>query len=254
MINPKKYYFLSDAHLGIPNYELSLIREKKIVRWLDTIKNDAVGVFLLGDIFDFWFEYKNVVPKYFVRLLGKIAELTDSGIPVWFFTGNHDMWTFGYLEKELNVSIVREPLIIELFDKTFFLAHGDGLGPKDRGYKVIKTVFKNKLSKNLFASLHPRIGFSMANFSSLKSRLAHSESDSYYAGDDAEALILFAKEKINEHHYDFFVFGHRHLALNIKISDKASFINLGDWITKFTYGEFDGENFFLNNFTEGNTP
>jgi UDP-2,3-diacylglucosamine hydrolase len=250
LTNPKKYYFLSDAHLGIPDYESSLVREKKLVRWLDTIKNDAAGVFFLGDVFDFWFEYKDVVPKYFVRLLGKIADLTDSGIPVWFFTGNHDMWTFGYLEKELNVRIVREPLRIKLFDKLFFLAHGDGLGPKDHGYKVIKSVFRNKLSKNLFSSLHPRIGFSMANFSSLKSRLAHSESDNYYAGEQAEVLILFAKEKIKEQHFDFFVFGHRHLALNIKISDTSSYINLGDWITKFTFGEFDGEYFFLKTFTE----
>ena len=243
-----KYYFVSDAHLGIPDYNSSLLREKKLVQWLDLVKNDAAGIFLMGDIFDFWFEYRDVVPKYFVRLLGKLAELTDAGIPVWFFKGNHDMWTFGYLERELNITLITNQLSIELNGKSFFLAHGDGLGPKDQGYKMIKSIFRNKVSCKLFSMLHPRIGFSMANYSSMSSRDAHSEKDKYFGGENEEALVLFSRKKLESCHFDYFVFGHRHLAMQIKLNDNSNFINLGDWVRLFSYGVFDGEQFLLKEF------
>jgi UDP-2,3-diacylglucosamine hydrolase len=243
-----KYYFISDAHLGIPDYDSSLVREKKLVKWLDVVKSDAKGIFLLGDIFDFWFEYCNVVPKYFVRLLGKIAEVSDLGIPVWFFTGNHDMWTFGYLEKELGVKLQKEPLVIELFKKRFFLAHGDGLGPKDYGYKMIKSVFRNNISRRLFALLHPRIGFAMAKYSSSKSRLANLKNKDYLGDVNEEFLLIYTEQILLKEHFDFCVFGHRHLAIQQTIGNKSTFINLGDWLNQFTYGEFDGKEFTIKTF------
>jgi len=240
----KKIYFASDFHLGVPTYEKSLEREHRIVRWLDSIRNDAEELYLLGDVFDFWFEYKTVVPRGYVRLLGKLAELSDSGIKIHYFTGNHDMWTFDYLEKELNVTIYRAPIERVYNSKSFYIGHGDGLGPGDHGYKFIKKIFASKICQWLFARLHPNFGIGIANYFSKKSRIATGTTDEKFLGEEKEWLVIYSKEILAKKHFDYLIFGHRHLPLDIKIND-SRYINLGDWIQYFTYGVFDGENFEL---------
>jgi UDP-2,3-diacylglucosamine hydrolase len=243
-------YFASDFHLGVPSFETSLVREKKICRWLDAIKNNATEIYLLGDCFDFWFEYKDVVPKGSVRLLGKIAELTDQEIKITFFKGNHDMWTFGYLEKELGIQMITNELVIKRNNKTFFLHHGDGIGPGDRGYKLIKKIFRHPFSIALFGFLHPRLGAGLAKYLSRKSRLGKGDSDKTYLGDDKEFTTLFCKEMLKKQHYDYFIFGHRHLPLNIQLNEKSQYINLGEWVHDFTYAVFDGTHIELKTFND----
>lgn len=232
----KNIYFASDFHLGAPNDDLSREREELIVDWLTTIEEDAESIYLVGDIFDFWFEYKRAIPKGFVRLQGKIAELTDKGIPVHFFTGNHDMWMFDYFEKELGVQIHRKPIVLEVQGKRVLLGHGDGLGPGDRGYKLIKKIFSNKFFQWCFARLHPNFGIAVANFSSRKSRAATGNDDEVFLGESNEWLVQYAKEINQTEHYDYFIFGHRHLPLNISIGENSTYYNLGDWIKYRTYG------------------
>jgi len=244
----KKIYFASDFHLGVPDFESSLIREKRIVRWLDQVSKDADEIFLLGDIFDFWFEYKTVVPRGYTRLLGKLSELTDGGLPIHVFTGNHDMWIFDYLPEETGIILHREPLTREWNGKKVYIGHGDGLGPGDNGYKVIKKVFASKLSQWLFARFHPNFGIGLANFWSKTSRKSHYEEDKIFLGEDKEWLAIYCKELLEKEHFDYFVFGHRHLPLEINLTDQSKYINLGDWITHFTYGVFDGGEFGLEKF------
>jgi len=245
----KKIFFASDFHLGAPNYEASLEREKKIVRWLDDIKDQAEEIYLLGDVFDFWFEYKKVVPKGFVRLQGKIAELTDRGILIHWFIGNHDMWIFNYIPKELGVQLHKTEIQREYGGKKFFIGHGDGLGPGDRGYKFIKKVFRNRICQWLFARFHPNFGIGLANFFSRKSRAATGTSDETFHGEDKEFLIQFCKTKLKEERFDYFIFGHRHLPIDgFDLGDNSKYFNLGDWISHFTYGVFDGENFHLKTY------
>lgn len=243
-----KIYFISDFHLGVPDFESSLMREKKIVRFLDMIKADATELYLLGDVFDFWFEYKHAVPRGFVRLLGKLAELSDSGIKIHYFTGNHDMWVADYLPKELGCILYREPISTTYDGKKFYIGHGDGLGPGDHGYKFIKKVFSSKISQWLFARFHPNFGTWLANYFSRKSRIATGTSDEIYHGDDKEFLVVFCKEYLTKTHVDYFVFGHRHLVIDKMIGDNSRYINLGDWIKDFRYGVFDGNNFELKKF------
>lgn len=242
----KSIFFLSDFHLGAPNYESSLIREKKVVSFLDSIKDKASEIFIVGDMFDFWYEYKKVVPKGYVRLLGKLAELTDKGIPIHFFLGNHDMWMRGYFEKELNIPVYHEPKVFERNGKRFFIGHGDGLGPGDHGYKFIKKVFRNPVCQWLFGLLHPSIGIGIANYFSKKSREKTGISDQDFMGEDKEWLIIFSKEILTTQHYDYFIFGHRHYPLDLKLNDKSRYINLGDWISNFTYATFDGNDVQLH--------
>ena len=248
MIPGKKIYFASDFHLGVPDYERSLIREKKIVEWLDIIKKDAEELYLLGDVFDFWFEYKTVVPRGYVRLLGKLAELSDSGIKIHYFTGNHDMWIFDYLSKEINAKIYREPIEAEYSNKKFFIGHGDGLGPGDHGYKFIKKVFSSPFCQWLFARLHPNFGIGLAEYFSKKSRVATGISDEKFLGEEKEWLVIHSKELLDKNHYDYLIFGHRHLPLDILINGKSRYINLGDWIRYNSYGVFDGSEFKLEYF------
>jgi UDP-2,3-diacylglucosamine hydrolase len=243
-----KIYFISDFHLGIPDYDKSLQREKKIVHWLDMVRKDAAEIYILGDIFDFWFEYKHAIPKGFIRLLGKLAELADEGIKLHYFTGNHDMWVFEYLPKEIGMTLYREPVQREINGKKFFIGHGDGLGPGDHGYKFIKKVFANKFCQWLFARLHPNFGIGMANYWSRRSRFSTGDFDEKYLGDDKEYLVVFANEILKKEYYDYFIFGHRHLPLDIKVGEKSRYINLGDWIKYFTYAEFDGKNLELKKF------
>lgn len=245
MISSKKIYFLSDFHLGAPNITESLKREKKIIRFLDEIKNDALEIFILGDLFDFWYEYKKVVPKGYVRILGKLAEITDSGIPVYFFVGNHDMWMNDYFQKELNIPVFFEPREFEYSGKKFLIGHGDGLGPGDHGYKFIKKVFRNKACQWLFGILPPYIGMGIAGYFSRKSRAQTGQSDEVFLGEDKEWLIQYSKEVLQKTHYDYFVFGHRHLPLNIRLTEKSRYLNLGDWIKYDSYAVFDGINMEL---------
>jgi UDP-2,3-diacylglucosamine hydrolase len=237
----KKIYFLSDFHLGAPDYATSLQREKRIVAFLESIRPHAAAIFIVGDMFDFWFEYKQVIPKGYVRLLGKLAEITDSGIPIHFFVGNHDMWMQGYFEKELNIPVYIEPKTFEWNNVRFFIGHGDGLGPKDHGYKTLKKVFRHRVSQILFSMLHPGWGIGLANFFSRKSRNKTGASDEVFLGEEKEWLVIFSKEVLAKEHYDYFIFGHRHLPLDIKLSERSRYINLGDWIKYFTYAEFDGK-------------
>ena len=245
----QKIYFASDFHLGIPDYASSLEREKKIVRWLDTIKKDAAEIYLLGDVFDFWFEYGTVVPRGFVRLLGKIAELTDSGIPIHWFTGNHDMWIFDYVPKELNVTLHRAPVQKEYNGNKFYIAHGDGLGPGDYGYKFIKRVFASPVSQWLFARIHPNLGISIARYWSGKSRIATGRNDEKYLGDEKEYLAVHSKNILAKEHFDYLIFGHRHLPLDITLGN-SRYINLGDWVRYFTYAVFDGTDLKLLKFEQ----
>lgn len=244
----KKIYFASDSHLGAPTSEASRPREKKLVAWLDTIKHDAAAIFLLGDLFDFWFEYKTVVPKGFTRTLGKLAEISDSGIPIYFFVGNHDLWMKDYFDEELNIPVYHNPQAFTFNSKTFFIGHGDGLGPGDKGYKYMKKVFTSPVFKWLFKWMHPDIGMRVAQYLSVKNKLISGEDDAKFLGEDNEWLVQYSKEKLAESHSDYFVFGHRHLPLEIQLKENSKYINLGDWITYYTYGVFDGEDFKLKTF------
>ena len=234
----KKIYFASDQHLGAPTPEASLPREKKFVAWLDTIKEDAGTIFLLGDLFDFWFEYKTVVPKGFVRVLGKLAELKDAGIDIYFFVGNHDLWMRDYFQKELNIPVFHKPQEFDINGKIFLIGHGDGLGPNDHGYKRMKKVFTFPFFKWLFRWLHPDIGVRLGHYFSVKNKLISGDEDAQFLGEENEWLALYCRKKLTEKHYDFFVFGHRHLPLEIELNTNSTYINLGDWIQYFTYGEF----------------
>ncbi len=250
--NRTKYYFASDFHLGIPDRAASLERERKIVTWLDRISSDAAEVFLMGDVFDFWFEYKTVVPKGYIRLLGKLAEIADSGIPVHLFTGNHDIWAFQYLGEELGILLHRTPELRAIAGKNFYLAHGDGLGPGDNGYKFLKKVFSNRVNQWLFRWLHPDIGARMGLYFSGKSRLANvvkeNRPDRMNRIED-EMLYQYAiglLEQGLEVHY--FIFGHRHLPLVQPLKTGSDLVILGDWLTNFTYAEFDGRKLELKYF------
>ena len=243
-----KIYFASDSHFGAPDRKSSLEREKKLVKWLDEIKADATEIYLLGDMFDFWFEYKSVVPKGYVRLLGKLAEITDKGIPIHYFIGNHDMWMKDYFEAELNIKIHKEPILKTYNGIKFYIGHGDGLGPGDYGYKILKKIFRNKICQWLFARLHPNFAIWLANKSSNLSRKTHEEKEKTYMGDDKERLLKYVKEQLLKEHFDFFILGHRHLPLDIKISDDSRYINVGDWIRNFSYIVFDGKSVELKKY------
>ena len=242
----KKIYFASDNHLGAPNLEESLVREKKFVSWLDTIKKDAEAVFLVGDIFDFWFEYNEVVPKGFTRTLGKLAEISDAGIPIHYFTGNHDMWLVDYFQKELNLTVHNKSKIFTINDKKFFVGHGDGLGPGDKSFKIMKKIFKNSFFNWCFRCVHPDLGIKLGKYLSNKNRLKSSLEDLKFNGNENEWLTKYCKEKLKNEHYDYFIFGHRHIPLEIELSPNSTYINLGDWITHFSYAVFDGRQVLLD--------
>jgi UDP-2,3-diacylglucosamine hydrolase len=246
----KKIYFASDFHLGAPSFEASLKREKLVVRWLEEKRHDAAEIYLVGDVFDMWFEYKRAVPPGHTRLLGKIAEITDSGIPVHWFTGNHDMWIFKYLPQELNVQIHREAIQREYGGKKFYIAHGDGLGPGDHGYKFIKKFFASKFCQWCFARLHPNLGLGIANRWSQRSRSHTGSDDDIFLGEDKEFLVVHGRDVLKEEFFDYFIFGHRHLPLDITLQDdpKSRYVNLGDWISYFTYAEFDGTELHLKEY------
>lgn len=244
----KKVYFASDQHFGAPTHKASLPREKKFVAWLDEIKKDAEAIFILGDLFDFWFEYKTVVPKGFVRVLGKLAEIRDSGTPIYFFVGNHDLWMHDYFETELNIPVFHTPQEFLIDQKKFLIGHGDGLGPGDKGYKRMKKVFTFPLFKWMFKWLHPDLGVRLGQYMSVKNKLISGDEDATYLGDENEWLVQYCKQKLTEKDYNYFVFGHRHLPLKIELEQNATYINLGDWIQYFTFGSYKETNFKLTKF------
>jgi len=241
----KKIYFASDQHFGAPNVASSKTREALFLNWLNTIENDAVALFLLGDLFDFWFEYKSVVPKGFVRILGKLAQLVDRGIEVHYFVGNHDLWMKDYFETELGIPVYHTPKDFILENTTFFIGHGDGLGPNDKGYKRLKKLFTNPLAKRLYQMLHPDIGLRIGHYFSVKNKLLSGSEEVVFLGEDREWLVQYAQRKLETKHRDYFLFGHRHLPLEIALNSQSKYINLGDWVTHFTYGVFDGQRFEL---------
>lgn len=240
MSKNKKIYFASDVHLGAPALKNNRERELLFVKWLDTVKTDAEAIYLMGDIFDFWFEYKRAVPRGFTRVLGKLSEITDSGIPVHFFTGNHDIWVFDYLPSETGVIVHRDIVKTELQGKKFFLGHGDGLGPYDKGYKILKKIFTNKFLQWVFARVHPNFAIWLAHNWSGHSRLKNGkiEADTF-RGEDKEWLVLYAKDELKKEHFDYFIFGHRHWPCNIDLNGESRYINTGDWVTHFTYAVLD---------------
>lgn len=267
----KKIYFLSDVHLGsayhkknvdkhqiiaLPNTKIKKDEffpqhevERKLCRWFDMVKQDAEAIYLLGDIFDYWFEYKNVVPRGFVRVLGKIAELTDSGIEVHFFIGNHDIWVTDYLQKECGMKVHLGPLVRDFNGKKFFLAHGDGLGDESLSFKILRSIFHSRICRIPYAAIHPRWTVGFAQWWSNHNRTVHITPE--YFGEDKEHLVLFAKEQLKmAPNINYFIFGHRHIMLDLMLSGSSRVVILGDWIDYFSYGVFDGNNFTLEIFEE----
>jgi UDP-2,3-diacylglucosamine hydrolase len=244
----KKIYFASDFHLGIPDKASSLEREKKICRWLDHIKTDAAHIYLVGDLFDAWFEYRKVVPKGYTRFFGKLAELADAGIPIDVFTGNHDLWMRGYFQEEFNIPVHHHPLEVSYNNKKFVIAHGDGLGPGDHGYKFLKVVLRNPVSQWLYRRLHPDTGVGMAEwFSQLGPK--HSHGEEKFRGEQ-EWLIRYSRNKLKQEHVDYFIFGHRHIAIEYPLQPNSKYMNLGDWISYYSYAVFDGTDLHLQYFKE----
>ncbi|GAB1444713.1 UDP-2,3-diacylglucosamine diphosphatase [Flammeovirgaceae bacterium] len=246
----KNIYFASDFHLGVPNHTASLAREKIIIKWLDQIKKDAHSIYLLGDIFDFWFEYKHAIPKGFIRLQGKLAELRDAGMPIYFFTGNHDMWMFDYFPNELGIPIYRQPIVLEIGNQKLLIGHGDGLGPGDTSYKILKRFFNSSLCQWLFARLHPNFGIGIAKYWSRNSRITNMKKEEKFNGEENEYLLAYCRELEKTSHHDFYIFGHRHLPLDIKVGDKSRYINLGEWVNFNTYGVYDGKSIELRTFED----
>ena len=245
----RKVYFASDFHLGAPNRQKSHEREKKIVRWLESIRKDAHMLFLMGDLFDFWFEYKHAVPKGNIRLQGKLAEMSDSGLPVFIFSGNHDMWMRDYFPEEFGIPVFHQPQDIQINTTRFLIGHGDGLGPGDRRFKVLKKVFRNPLSNWLFRKIHPDLGIGIANAWSKTSRASNMEKDSKFHGEN-EWLYAYCKEQEQLRHRDYYVFGHRHLPLRLEVAPDSLYINLGEWLSHYTYGAFDGKELTIQTFKD----
>lgn len=246
----KTIYFTSDHHFGAPTKELSTPRETLFLEWLNEKEQDMGALFILGDLFDFWFEYKTVVPKGFVRILGKLAQLKDSGISIYFFVGNHDLWMHDYFETELGIPVFRSPQVFNLNGKRFFIGHGDGLGPGDLGYKRMKKVFTNPFSKWLFRWLHPDLGMRLGNYLSVKNKLISGDEDAQFLGEDKEWLVLYAKRKLETQHYDYFIFGHRHLPMRVPLNENSTYLNLGDWIGYYSYADFKATQLELHYYLE----
>ena len=242
-----KVYFASDFHLGAAKGHHDHERELKIIRWLDRIKKDAAAIFLVGDVFDFWFEYKHVIPKGFIRFQGKLAEIADAGIPIFLFTGNHDLWYQSYFAEELQIAIHKQPISIEIGEKLFMVGHGDGLGTGDHFFKIVKKIFVAKFPQWAFRWIHPDVGIAMARFWSRSSRKRSQQRDEKHLGED-EVLLRYCHEVEKQRHHDYYVFGHRHLPLEMKVGEQATYFNLGEWFQANSYLEFDGEKAFLRSF------
>ncbi len=244
----KKIYFASDFHLGVPNHAESLERERKIVSWLESTTKDAHSIYLLGDIFDFWFEYRHAIPKGFIRLQGKLAELRDAGIPIYFFTGNHDMWMFDYFPTELGIPIYREPILLNIGNQKLVVGHGDGLGQGETSYKILKWFFNSKTCQWLFARLHPNLGMSIAKYWSRQSRISNMKVEETFRGEEKEYLFAWCREQEKKAHHDFYIFGHRHLSLDLKVGPNSRYLNIGEWVHHTTYCVYDGTSAELKTF------
>lgn len=245
----QRVFFASDFHLGAPDYTSSRQREAKIVRWLSHIQDDAAAIFLLGDIFDFWFEYEKVIPKGFIRFISKITDLRDRGIPIFFFTGNHDLWMRDYFTVELDIPVFSNPIEMEINHQRFLIGHGDGLGPGDEQYKLLKKIFTNKVCQWLFKWLHPDIGIALAQKWSGSSRISNNlKNEDSFKGEEGEWLLEYCKSVEANMHFDYYIFGHRHLPLELPVANNSTYINLGEWVSQCQYGEFDGKNFQLKQF------
>ena len=242
-----KIYFVSDVHLGAPALANNRERELQFARWLDFIRDDVAELYLMGDIFDFWFEYRKVVPRGFTRVLGRLADMSDRGIPIHFFAGNHDVWVFDYLPQEIGLILHRNELIAEIRGKKFYLAHGDGLDPEDKGYLFLKKIFTSKKLQWVFSRLHPNFAFHLAHQWSKSSRLSKLNRQEEFKVKN-ECMYKFAEKFLDKEWIDYFIFGHRHRMADVEVKNNSRFILLGDWITHFSYGEFDGENVVLNKF------
>jgi UDP-2,3-diacylglucosamine hydrolase len=244
----KKIYFSSDFHFGVPDHAVSLVREKKLVAWLHSIQPDAQAIFLLGDLFDFWFEYRKAVPKGFVRFLGKLAELQDSGIDIHIFLGNHDLWMFDYLPTEIGCRIYRELVVLKIGNHKLLIGHGDGLGPGDPTYKYLKLVFTSSLCQWLFARMHPNLGIALAQRWSRNSRLSNMKLEEKFKGEDREFLLTWCNETEKVSHHDYYIFGHRHLPLDLAVGEKSRYVNLGEWVHFSPYAVYDGTTMELKSF------
>lgn len=244
----KKLYFASDFHLGVPTAAESLAREKHIVAWLESIRPDAQAIYLLGDIFDFWFEYRHAIPKGFIRLQGKLAELRDAGIPVTFFTGNHDMWMFDYFPTELGIPVLRDPIELKVGTHRLVIGHGDGLGPGETGYKILKKFFNSAICQWLFARIHPNLGMRIAHYWSRKSRISNMKREEHFKGEDNEYLFTWCREQEKHTHRQYYIFGHRHLVLDLQVGPDSRYLNLGEWVHHNTYCVYDGQNAELKTF------
>lgn len=253
----KPIYFLSDAHIGSWAIEHGRMHERRLVNFLESVRKNAAAVYILGDLFDFWHEYKYVVPKGYTRLLGKLSQLTDEGIEVHFFTGNHDLWVDDYFEKECGMIVHKEKsCVTEIYGKVFYLAHGDGLNSRDTKYNLLRWLFHNRVCRKLFASIHPRWGIWIGMRWAAHSRTKHEREggEPPYFGEDKEEVVVFAKEYLKTHKdVNYFMFGHRHIELDIDLADTARLLILGDWVYKFTYAVFDGEHLLMENYVEGET-
>lgn len=248
----KNIYFASDMHLGMYPAGESREREKHLVKWLSSIGPEARELWLLGDVFDYWFEHRKVVPRGFVRFIGKLAELSDQGVKIHIFSGNHDVWLFDYFPEELGADIHHDPMVVRMGSKTFHLSHGDGLTKKDRGYLFLKSIFRNKFLQWCYARLHPNGTAAFAQWWSKKSRYGKEMVHPYK--EENEEQILYAREKLKSApEIDFFLFGHRHIPYDVEIAPGKRAICLGDWISSYSYGVFDGEAFRLETFPRDQT-
>jgi len=245
----KKLYFASDFHLGAPTPEASFAREKKLIRWLEKVKEDAYAIFLLGDLYDFWFEYKHAIPKGFTRFNGKLAEINDSGIKVFIFTGNHDMWMFNYFQKELGIPVFFEPRRLEVNGTRFLIGHGDGLGPGDKKYKILKRIFASKLSQWMFARIHPNLGIGLAKRWSKNSRLTNEEYEEKSYG-EKEFLFQYCRDIESVMHHDYYIFGHRHISMELEVGNNSRYVNLGEWVNNSTYATFESDKVILCSFED----
>lgn len=248
-----KTYFVSDAHLGSKALKDKFFNEKKLVRWMNEIQPDCEALYLLGDMIDFWFEYREAVPKGYARFFGKLAEFTDAGIPVYWFAGNHDIWLFDYVQKELGVQVVQGSLSISIKGKQFFLSHGDGLGDPSFMFRLLRGIFHSRACQRLFGWIHPDMGLTFGLNWAKHSRLKREDHPETYLGENQEYLIQFVKNEIREkgdQSADFYIFGHRHIVLDLQLSVKSRIVILGDWFQHFTFASFDGEHLELVNFEE----
>ena len=253
-LHGKKLFFASDFHLGAPSFSESKVREKRIIAWLDHVADEAAAIFLVGDLFDFWFEYKEVVPKGFLPFLAKLSQLRDRGIPILFFTGNHDLWMKEYFTQELGIPVYHHPIELSVAGKKILVGHGDGLGPGDDTYKVLKKVFTHPLAQWLFGWLHPDIGIRLAKAWSSNSRISNSsKNEQQFLGAD-EWLWAYCKEIEQSAPHDYYIFGHRHLPLRLAVGEKATYFNLGEWVSQNTYLELSEDGANLLEFTTNPSP